>query len=53
MNSGILKIFGILIKVVKSCLVIGAFTKIFTRNHIQIMSQIVSLIEKNVYYTEF
>ena len=51
MNSGILKICGILIK-----FVLGdrSVYKDFARNHIQIMSQIVFLIEKNeLYYTEF
>ena len=51
MNSGILKIFGILIKVVLSD---SSVYKDFACNHIQIMSQIVFLIEKNeLYYTEF
>ena len=50
MNSGILKICGILIKFVLGDRIVY---KDFVRNHIQIMSQIVFLIEKNVYYTEF
>ena len=48
-----LKSETIFIKLWVQCLAIGTFTKISTRNHIQIMLQIVALIGKNLYYTEF